>query len=71
VSQRQRSVARLSIKVENELVRSGRFRLPSKRRLLETEIGMSAALVDVTEVTILRPKKNNVTITAGNRGDTH
>lgn len=65
------TVCRTIIKVENELVRSGRFRLPSKRRLLDTESGMSVALVDVTEVTIERPQKNNETITAGNRGDTH
>ena len=61
------TVCRTIVKVENELIRCGRFRLPSKRQLLNTETEMTVALVDVTEIAIERPKKNNATITAGNK----
>lgn len=64
------TVCRTIVKVENELVRSGRFRLPSKRQLVKTETETTVAVLDVTEISIERPKKNNETITVGNRRDT-
>ena len=42
--------------VENALIQSGEFALPSKRKLLETQ-DVKVALVDATECEIERPKK--------------
>jgi hypothetical protein len=63
------TVCRTIRKVENELIRCGLFRLPSKRQLLDTETDRTVALVDVTEITIERPKKNSAITTAVNRED--
>ena len=46
--------------VEDELIRSKEFSLPSKRSLVETK-DVKAVLVDVTECEIERPKKNRET----------
>jgi len=43
--------------VENTLIKSGKFSLPSKKALLEDN-DIEIVLVDVTESTIDRPKKN-------------
>ena len=51
------NVSRVIKKIENILVKCGKFSLPSKRRLLE-EDGLSYTIVDVTEITVERPKKN-------------
>ena len=51
------NVSRLVRRIEDILIRSGKFSLPSKRRLLE-EDSLTYTIVDVTEMTIERPKKN-------------
>ena len=51
------NVSRLVRKIEDILIKSGKFSLPSKRRLLE-EDSLTYTIVDVTEMTIERPKKN-------------
>ena len=51
------NVSRLVRKIEDILSKSKKFSLPGKRRLLE-EDGLTYTIVDVTEMTIERPKKN-------------
>ena len=64
------TVCRTIAKVENILVRSGQFRLPSKRQLLDPDDKTDVALVDVTEVPVERPQKNSGTSTAARNGNT-
>ena len=51
------SVHSTIIWVENTLIKSGKFSLPSKKALLEDD-DLEIILVDVTESPIERPKKN-------------
>lgn len=51
------NVSRTIQKVEDILIKSRKFSLPSKRRLLE-ENELNYTIVDVTEMLIERPKKN-------------
>lgn len=51
------TVCRIINRVETVLVKSGRFALPGKRRLLDPETDESVVVIDVTEVAIERPKK--------------
>ena len=51
------NVSRLVRRIEDILLKSGKFSLPGKRRLLE-ETGLTYTIVDVTELSIERPKKN-------------
>lgn len=44
--------------VEQTLIKSGRFRLPSKRELTRSDCQLEAVIVDVTECEIERPEKN-------------
>lgn len=62
------NVCRLVRKIENLLIKSKKFSLPSKRRLLEAD-GLTYTIVDVTEMTIERPKKNKKDVTAEKRSD--
>ena len=64
------TVCRTIAKVENILVRSGQFRLPSKRQLLDPDDKTDVALVDVTEVPVERPQKNSRTSTAARNDNT-
>jgi len=45
-------------RIEEILIKSGKFSLPGKRRLLE-DAALKYTIVDVTESLIERPKKNN------------
>jgi len=63
------NVSRIIQKVENILIKCGKFSLPSKRRLLE-ETSLTYTIVDVTEMVIERPKKNSGAITAEKRSGT-
>ena len=63
------NVSRVIRKVENILIKCGKFSLPSKRRLL-AETGLTYTIVDVTEMTVERPKKNKSGVTAEKRSDT-
>jgi hypothetical protein len=62
------NVSRIIQKVENILIKCGKFSLPSKRRLLEDSL--TYTIVDVTEMMIERPKKSRSDSTAEKRSDT-
>jgi len=64
------TVCRTIQKVENTLVRSGKFRLPGKRALQPSDTLFEIVLVDVSEQPIERPKKAKIGITAVKRSDT-
>ena len=64
------NVSRIIQKVEDILIKCGKFSLPSKRRLLE-DTGLTYTIVDVTEMTVERPKKNKNDVTAEKRSGTH
>ena len=61
------TVCRIIQKVENVLVRSGRFRLPGKKALQPSDTIFEIVLVDVSEQPIERPKKAKNGITAAKR----
>ena len=63
------NVSRLVRRIENILIKSGKFSLPGKKRLLESE-AVKYTIIDVTESLIERPKKNRSGSTAGKRSDT-
>ena len=56
--------------VEETLIKSGQFRLPSKRELLNQDSSLEVVIVDATECEIERPKKNRKSITPEKRKDT-
>jgi len=45
--------------VEDTLIQSGVFRLPGKKKLLESDVEWEVVLIDATETPVERPKKNN------------
>lgn len=49
--------------VENTLISSGKFSLPGRKALLESEVDYELILVDATESPIERPKKNKESTT--------
>jgi Helix-turn-helix of DDE superfamily endonuclease len=63
------NVSRIIQKIEDILIKCGKFSLPSKRRLLE-ENELSYTIVDVTEMLIERPKKNKEDIIREKRSGT-
>ena len=62
------SANRIITRVENVLVKSGKFKLPKKRDVQETD--WIVVLIDATESPIERPKKNRSATTAGKRSIT-
>lgn len=58
----QRTVKR----IENLLIKSSKFHLPSQRQLGKESEEIEVVVVDVAETEIERPKKNRKCITAGN-----
>lgn len=64
------TVCRTIRKVENALVRSGKFRLPGKKALQASETVFEVILVDVSEQPIERPKKAKNGITVAKRSVT-
>ena len=58
------TVCRTIRKVENILVRSGKFRLPGKKALQSSDTVFEVVLVDVSEQPVERPKKVKNDITA-------
>ena len=64
------TVCRTIQKVENALVRSGKFRLPGKKALQASDTVFEVVLVDVSEQPIERPKKAKNGITAAKRSVT-
>lgn len=63
------NVSRIIRRVEDILIKCGKFSLPGKRRLLE-EDEFSYTIVDVTEMLIERPKKNKSDTIRGKRSGT-
>jgi hypothetical protein len=57
--------------VENVLIKSGKFSLPSKRALYEAENEIEFIIIDATESPIERPKKSKKTIIQGKRNNIH
>ena len=53
------TVFRIIRHVEQTLIRSGRFRLPGKKALLQSESILEVVVVDVTESPVEPPKKTN------------
>ena len=64
------TVCRTIHKVENALVRSGKFRLPGKKTLQASDTVFEVVLVDVSEQPIERPKKAKNGIIAVKRSTT-
>jgi Helix-turn-helix of DDE superfamily endonuclease len=54
-------------KVETQLMKSGKFRLPGKKQLYQNASPWSVLGVDVTESPIERPKKNSEVTTAARK----
>jgi hypothetical protein len=64
------TVCRIVRKVENHLIRSGRFSLPGKRQLIQSEQPCDVVVMDVSETPIERPKKNSGATIAARRSVT-
>lgn len=64
------NVSRVIRRVEDILIKCGKFSLPGKKRLLE-EAELNYTIVDVTEIMIERPKKNKKDTIREKRSDTH
>jgi predicted SpoU family rRNA methylase len=64
------TVCRTIQKVEDVLVKSGKFRLPGKKVLKESDNVIEVVIVDVSEHPIERPKKSNTGTTAAKRSGT-
>ena len=64
------TVCRTINKVEDALVRSGKFRLPGKKVLQPSDTIIEVVLVDVSEQPIERPKKSKNDTTAAKRSAT-
>lgn len=56
--------------MEELLINNKLFHLPGKKELLRDSAAYEVVIFDVTETSIERPKKNNVSITQGKRKDT-
>ncbi|MBM0741311.1 transposase family protein [Phormidium sp. CLA17] len=64
------TVGRIVRKVEDLLVKCGKFRLPSQRQLYQPGWEWKVMMVDVGEIEIERPKKNRNATTAANKNVT-
>lgn len=62
------SACRIIAQVEDALIRSGRFGLPKRREVADTD--WTVVLVDATETRIERPKKNSGAFTAARKNAT-
>jgi hypothetical protein len=54
---------RIIVKLENILIQSGLFRLPGKKSLLPSQHDWEVVLIEVSESSVKRPKKNSGAIT--------
>jgi hypothetical protein len=61
---------RLISRAENYLIQSGKFSLPGKKALLESQVNYEVFIVDATETKVERPKKNKGVITPLKRNST-
>jgi len=57
--------------VESVLIKSGKFSLPSKRALYESDNDIEFVIIDATESPIERPKKSKENIIQGKRNNIH
>jgi hypothetical protein len=64
------TVGRIVRKVEDLLVKCGKFRLPSQRQLYQPGWEWKVMLVDVGEIEIERPKKNKNATTVASKNAT-
>lgn len=60
------TVGRIIKKVEDLLVKCGKFRLPSKRHLYQPGYEWKVLVIDASEMEIERPQKNKNAITVAN-----
>ena len=58
---------RIVRKIENILIQSRKFSLPGKKKLLDPSLDEELVLIDVTESTIERPKKNQKRFYSGKK----
>lgn len=63
------NVSRLVRRIEDILIKSGKFALPGKKRLLMDD-SIKYTIIDVTESLIERPKKNRSGFTAARKSGT-
>lgn len=63
------NVSRLARRIEDILIKSGKFALPGKKRLLEGD-AIKYTIIDATESLIERPKKNRSGFTAARKSGT-
>lgn len=64
------TVGRIIKKVEDVIIKCGKFRLPSKRQLYEPGWQWKVMMVDVSEMEIERPQKNRNVTTAASKNAT-
>jgi hypothetical protein len=64
------TVCRTIQKIEDALIKSEQFHLPSKRKLQSSDTPIEIVLVDATEQPIERPQKNSTSIIAAKRNGT-
>lgn len=64
------TVCRIVHKVENTLVKSGKFRLPGRKALRDGTLTLKVAVVDSSQSPIQRPQKNRDATTAARRNAT-
>jgi len=63
------TVGRIIRKVEDILVKCGKFRLPSKRQMYQLGWEWRVMVVDVAEMEIERPKKTETVLQCGKSGE--
>ena len=64
------NVHRTIVKVENALIKSGKFNLPTKPSPKQEEDGFNWVIIDVTEHPIERPKKSKDATTVASKNST-
>ena len=64
------NVHRTIVKVENALIKSGKFNLPTKPSPKQEEDGSNWVIIDVTEHPIERPKKSKDATTVASKNST-
>ena len=62
---------RIVQKIENILIRAKVFKLPGKKKLIDSERELKTIVIDVTESPIERPKKSRKSFTQARRKITH
>jgi hypothetical protein len=62
---------RIVTDIEKRLLTSNLFHLPGKKKLLSSDIEWEAIVIDASEHSIERPKKNNVSTILARKRNTH